>query len=78
MLDLPSLIQCFVDMYGWCQTSGDFTDKDDIELDVDNLLYNSKDWGFCTKECKLAGNGEAEFWAEGHFGRRTYSNLQYI
>ena len=48
-------------MYGWCQTSGDFTDKDDIDLDIDNLLYNSKDWGFCTKECKLAGNGQAEF-----------------
>ena len=26
---------------------------------MDNLLYNSKDWGFCTRECSLAGNGEA-------------------
>ena len=34
---------------------------EDIEYGVDNLVYNSKDWGFCTRECELVGNGEAEF-----------------
>ena len=28
---------------------------------MDNHLYNSKDWGFCTRECNLIGNGEAEY-----------------
>ena len=50
-----------IDEYGWCHTSGDFNDFTFVNKNVDNHLYNSKDWGFCTRECKLIGNGEAEY-----------------
>ena len=46
--------------HGWCQTSGDFTNLDDIDMSVDNDVWNSKDWGFCTEECDLAGLEGAE------------------
>ena len=36
-------------------------------------MYSSKDWGFCTRECELSGNGEAE-----HGVLRTEENVDVL